>query len=194
MFNIPALPQNARPFRNAPRSRLPLLKRTLHDLLYLLAGLVVAAVIAGAATAWRLSKGPLALPWAVPTLEHVVNRASSPLRVEIGDVILSWEGWDSGLDVRFLNVRVHAEDARPVAAVARAVRGAQRGGAAVVPAGADRDPPLRAAAAPGPPGGRDAGGRAGRNRGHRYAVPRGAAEGAGRRRAIPAIRSAFSMP
>ncbi|HSO41903.1 MAG TPA: DUF3971 domain-containing protein, partial [Rhodospirillales bacterium] len=94
-----------------------MLKRSLHHLFYLLAGLVVAAVILGALTAWRLSKGPLSLGWAVPTLEHVVNRASSPLRIAIGDVILTWEGWESGLDVRFLNVGVRSEDARPVATV-----------------------------------------------------------------------------
>ncbi|MGZ8995182.1 MAG: hypothetical protein ACXW3P_01605, partial [Rhodospirillales bacterium] len=94
-----------------------MLKRSLHHLFYLLAGLVVAAVILGALAAWRLSKGPLSLGWAVPTLEHVVNRASSPLRIAIGDVILTWEGWESGLDVRFLNVGVRSEDARPVATV-----------------------------------------------------------------------------
>lgn len=74
-------------------------------------------MIIGALAAWRLSKGPLSLSWAVPTLEHVVGRASSPFRFAIGDVILTWEGWDSGLDVRFLDVEVRAEDARPVARV-----------------------------------------------------------------------------
>ncbi len=94
-----------------------MLKRSLHHLFYLLSGLVVAAVIIGALTAWRLSKGPLSLGWAVPTLEHVVNRASSPFRLAIGDVILTWQGWESGLDVRFLDVDVRAEDARPIARV-----------------------------------------------------------------------------
>lgn len=94
-----------------------MLKRSLHHLFYLLAGLVVAAVVAGALLAWRLSQGPMSLTWAVPTLEHVVNRATSPLSFAIGDVILTWEGWDSGLDVRFLNVGVRSEDAGSVARI-----------------------------------------------------------------------------
>jgi hypothetical protein len=101
----------------APRAAVSLLKRSLHHLFYLLTGLVVAAVFAGALLAWRLGQGPLSLDWAVPTLEHVVNRAGSPLGFAIGDVIATWEGWESGLDVRFLNVRVRSEDARPVATV-----------------------------------------------------------------------------
>ncbi|MDZ3837245.1 MAG: AsmA-like C-terminal region-containing protein [Rhodospirillales bacterium] len=93
-----------------------MLKRSLHHLFYLLTGLVVAAVFAGALVAWRLGQGPLSLNWAVPTLEHVVNGAGSPLSFTIGDVILTWQGWESGLDVRFLNVGVRSEDDRPIAA------------------------------------------------------------------------------
>lgn len=101
----------------APEAAASLLKRSLHHLFYLLAGLVVAAVFAGALLAWRLSQGPLSVTWAVPTLEHLANRAAAPLGFAIGDVVLTWEGWESGLDVRFLNVGVRSEDARPIARI-----------------------------------------------------------------------------
>lgn len=92
-----------------------MLKRTLHSLFYLLTGAVVAALIACAVAAYRLSLGPLSLAWAVPGVEYVINRTSHTFGYEINDIIVSWEGWSEGLDVRFAGVTVRGQDDQPVA-------------------------------------------------------------------------------
>ncbi|MBL8659001.1 MAG: hypothetical protein JNM75_04510 [Rhodospirillales bacterium] len=94
-----------------------MLKRTAHTLFYLLMGVLVAAVLVGAAVAWRLSQGPVSLSWAVPTLEFLINRATPNLHVEIADLVVSWTDWAEGLDVRFLNVAASTPDGAPIAHV-----------------------------------------------------------------------------
>ncbi len=92
-----------------------MLKRTLHSLFYVLTGIAVAVLIACALAAWRLSQGPASLAWAVPSVEYLINRTSQVFSYDIDDIIVSWEGWSEGLDVRFVGVSVSDRDRQPVA-------------------------------------------------------------------------------
>ena len=63
-----------------------------------------------AAVAWRLSQGPIDLPWLATRLEDAANANGGPTRLAIGSVALAWEGFrlgvDRSLDLRLTNVRV----------------------------------------------------------------------------------------
>jgi hypothetical protein len=71
----------------------------LHRLAQLaLAGVMLAAVCIGF-LAWRLSQGPLELPWLVHRLEKAVNATGSPAQLAIGSAALAWEGFRHGVDM-----------------------------------------------------------------------------------------------
>ena len=72
---------------------------------------ITAAVLAGVglgAIAWRLSQGPVDLPWLTHRLEVAANANAGPTRLSIGAVALTWEGFrrgvDSPLDLRLTDV------------------------------------------------------------------------------------------
>ena len=51
-----------------------------------------------AATAWRLSQGPMDLPWLTARLQDAINANSGPTKLTIGSVALAWEGFRRGVD------------------------------------------------------------------------------------------------
>ena len=63
-----------------------------------------------AGTAWRLSQGPMDLPWLTARLQDAINANSGPTKLTIGSVALAWEGFRRGverpLDFRLTNVTV----------------------------------------------------------------------------------------
>ena len=72
-------------------------------------GAVLVTVGVGA-MAWRLSQGPMDLPWLTSRLEDAVNANGGPTKLTIGSVALAWEGFRRGverpLDLRVTNVTV----------------------------------------------------------------------------------------
>ncbi len=80
-------------------------------LLHRLATLAVAlAVLGGAAAgilAWRLSQGPLELPWLTKRVEAALNQDSTIGHISVGSAALAWEGFRLGVD-RPLDIRLTA--------------------------------------------------------------------------------------
>jgi AsmA-like C-terminal region/Protein of unknown function len=74
--------------------------------------------------AWRLGRGPIALPWLTARIEAEADRALAPDRLRLGQVALAWEGFRSGLgaplDLRLSRVRVLDRLGRPRMAVPEA--------------------------------------------------------------------------
>lgn len=67
-------------------------------LMHLLVELLIAiAVLVGALT-WRLSQGPLDLPWLTKRVEKTLNQDSTFGRIHIGSAALAWEGFRLGVD------------------------------------------------------------------------------------------------
>jgi hypothetical protein len=79
-----------------------------------LAHATMATVVIGgslvAAAAWRLSQGPVELPWVTGRIEAAINAGSEPTKLSIGSTALAWEGFSHGvdlpLDLRLTDVRV----------------------------------------------------------------------------------------
>lgn len=82
----------------------------LHWLATLAITLAVLIGVGLGAFAWRLSQGPLELPWITSRLEAAANANGGPTRLTIGAVALAWEGFRGGvdrpLDFRVTNVTV----------------------------------------------------------------------------------------
>ena len=87
-----------------------------HLLAHLVMGTVVVTGVLLVMVAWRLSQGPLELPWATQWLETAINDASAPTVVSIGSTALAWEGFSQGvdrpLDLRIMNVHVTTANGR----------------------------------------------------------------------------------
>lgn len=66
-----------------------------------------------AALSWRLSQGPVDLPWLTSRVEDAANAGGGPTRLSIGTVALAWEGFRRGveepLDLQVTNVVVTDE-------------------------------------------------------------------------------------
>jgi hypothetical protein len=86
---------------------------TLMRLLHWAAGLALLLVILGGVgvtmLGWRLSQGPLDLPWLVHRLEARVNTEDKTTHLSIGSAALAWEGFRGGVD-RPLDLRLRAVD------------------------------------------------------------------------------------
>ncbi|OJY76327.1 MAG: hypothetical protein BGP12_02280 [Rhodospirillales bacterium 70-18] len=70
--------------------------RLLHRLLQVALALVVLAAAGLAGLSWRLSQGPLELPWLVPRLAAAVE--GSGYRLTVGGAALAWEGLGERVD------------------------------------------------------------------------------------------------
>ena len=57
--------------------------------------------------AWRLSSGPISLGFLSPYLKEALSfSGNEDFRVELGDTILTWAGFDRGMDIRVVDVRI----------------------------------------------------------------------------------------
>jgi hypothetical protein len=95
--------------------------RVLHVLSRLaLAGIVAVAVAVGALV-WRLDQGPLVVPWLANAIAEAASRQIAPMRLEIGQASLVWEGFRGGvdrpLDITAVDVAVFDADGRRIAQV-----------------------------------------------------------------------------
>lgn len=80
--------------------------RHLHWLMRgaLLLGVMVAAGLGW--LVWRLDQGPLAVGWLADEIVAVANQHMAPLRLEMGEASLVWEGFRGGVD-RPLDILAH---------------------------------------------------------------------------------------
>lgn len=85
--------------------------------------LVVLAAVALGALSWRLSRGPLELPWLAQRLAAAVN-TDTPAHLSLGGAALAWEGFREGvdqpLDIRVTDVTASDASGAPLAAIPRA--------------------------------------------------------------------------
>ena len=91
--------------------------------LVVLEGLVVlafAAVAAAGLGAWRLSDGPVSVGFLRPFLDQAVEESLPGYAVELADVQLAWAGWERGLDIRAVGLRIDGPRGGKVAEFAEA--------------------------------------------------------------------------
>jgi len=102
--------------------------RSTARLLHRIAGIALAVLVLAAAglgvLGWRLSAGPLDLPWLIGPLEAAANSGGGPTRITIGTASLAWEGFSAGvdrpLDIRLTNVAATDAHGTRIAQVPRA--------------------------------------------------------------------------
>jgi AsmA-like C-terminal region/Protein of unknown function len=96
----------------------------LHWLGTLAITLAVLTGVGVGAIAWRLSQGPVDLPWLASRLEEQANAKGGPTRLAIGSVALAWEGFrlgvDRPLDLRVTNLTVTDQSGNRRMAIPRA--------------------------------------------------------------------------
>ena len=82
-----------------------MLVRTSRVLTEVLAATVIGVVVLFAASAWRLSQGPVSLSFLTPVITEVLNEWAAPYRITLDDTIVAWAGWGRPLDIRAVGVR-----------------------------------------------------------------------------------------
>jgi len=75
------------------------IRRTTVLLLEILLAIVVAAVLAVGAIAWRLSDGPIEIDWARAHLAHALSDLDTGFSTQIGRTTLAVSHWDRAFDV-----------------------------------------------------------------------------------------------
>ncbi|MDF1790842.1 MAG: AsmA-like C-terminal domain-containing protein [Thalassobaculaceae bacterium] len=76
-----------------------MIRRTTVLLLEILIAVVVVAIVAIGAFAWRLSDGPIEIDWARAYLSDALSDPSSGIRTDIGRATLEMSSWDRAFDV-----------------------------------------------------------------------------------------------
>jgi hypothetical protein len=95
-----------------------MIRRTSFVLLEVVLGVAVLLGLLVAASAWRLSQGPLSIQFLLPYAEDLLDSQDTRFRAELDDLILTWAGWERALDIRAVGVRLREKDAaRPLARV-----------------------------------------------------------------------------
>ena len=69
----------------------------LHRFMAVLLTVAVALSIGIAALAWRLSQGPIEMPWLAQRIEAALDQTGGP-RLQVRSAALAWEGFRTGLD------------------------------------------------------------------------------------------------
>lgn len=80
-------------------------RRVLHYVVALLLVLAMGGSVLLAGLAWRLSQGPVDLPWLAKRMTEAANAESGAFRISIGGAALTWEGFRLGVD-RPLDIRL----------------------------------------------------------------------------------------
>jgi hypothetical protein len=86
-----------------------ILARLLHWLAGVALFLVILSGVGLTLLGWRLSQGPLELPWLAHHIEATVNAEDNTTHFSIGSAALAWEGFNKGVD-RPLDLRLRAVD------------------------------------------------------------------------------------
>ena len=91
--------------RRLPGQAARMTGRALHRVFTLLLLLALGAATLAGALAWRLSQGPVDLPWLAARMQEAANAESGPVQMVIGHASLAWEGFRLGVD-RPLDIRL----------------------------------------------------------------------------------------
>jgi hypothetical protein len=80
-------------------------------LMHLLLGVLMVLLLAVAAAGWRLTQGPVELPWLAAAIEEAANaEAGEGARLSVGSAAIGWQGWQDGsltpVDLRLSHVRL----------------------------------------------------------------------------------------
>jgi hypothetical protein len=71
--------------------------RRAHGVMHLLLGLLILVMLVLAAGAWRLTKGPVELPFLARAIEDAANEdAEGANRLQVGRAAIAWDGWQEG--------------------------------------------------------------------------------------------------
>jgi len=92
-------------------------RQCFRGLMHLVGGLVAGIAIVAGLLSWQLSKGPISLSFLTPYIEQALNERSADMKVDLGDTILTWAGWERALDIRVLDVLVYDNPGAIVAAI-----------------------------------------------------------------------------
>lgn len=88
--------------------------REAHWWLHRLCGLGVLLMLLAGLAAWRLSAGPIELPFLAGLIEDRANAADPEARLEVGRAEIGWEGWRDGdlmpVRLRLAGVRLRGPD------------------------------------------------------------------------------------
>lgn len=84
-----------------------------------LTGLAAITLVCAALLFWRLSRGPVALDFLTPTLQHALNDNRLGVRVALGRTVLDWSDWSPSLPITARQVRLLDRTGRIVATVPR---------------------------------------------------------------------------
>ena len=84
-------------------------------LVRLVAAFAASVAIVAAAAVWLVSAGPVSLGFLTPYFENALSAEASGYRVEYGDTVLTWAGWERNLDLRAREVRIVDEGGAVVA-------------------------------------------------------------------------------
>ncbi len=76
-----------------------------------------AVAAAAALLIYLLSQGPISLNFLTPHIKEAVEAYDPTIKLEVGDTILSWQGWERQLDLRLVDVTVQTTSGKEVAKI-----------------------------------------------------------------------------
>ena len=86
-----------------------MISRSTRICIEVLAGLLAGLAILAGVAVWRLSAGPVAVDFLTPYLEAAFNEAEENASIDIGETVVTWEGWTRTVDLRAQRIRVSDE-------------------------------------------------------------------------------------
>ena len=85
--------------------------------LEVVAALVLIAVAGAGLAGWRLAQGPVSLSALTPYIDDALESQLPGLDLTIGDTVVAWEGWTSGVGLRLRDVELRTQAGARVAAI-----------------------------------------------------------------------------
>ena len=86
----------------------------------ILGSLTALLLVAMGLLLWRLSAGPILVPFVTPLLETALGEARAGLRIDVGETWIDWSDRSRSLELRVTDTRVYAPDGTEVARIPRA--------------------------------------------------------------------------
>ena len=94
-----------------------MIRQTLRALIQIVGGLGAGMAIVLGYAGWKLSSGPITLPFLTPYIETALSPEEAGFKVTISETILTWQGWRRNLDVRLKGARVLDSEGALIAGV-----------------------------------------------------------------------------
>ena len=94
--------------------------RTVGGVIQILGWLGAGLAVVVALAVWRLSLGPVSFDFLSPYIVRALEPEDGSMRIETGDTILTWAGWERTLDIRVLDLRAVGADGTAVATIPEA--------------------------------------------------------------------------